>query len=206
VVLESNERKSETGVLAEPELKRNVKSGLRERVTRSANLSGGVSLARAVDVRERRVGDIGELGGVADHLVVTTLLGRRHGKLVPDVHPVAVVAVDALATNLDLNLGDELLTREIKPASVDSAGWAASRGRVGELLANLGESDLECGVISKVSVTGDGACYTAAEVGLTVESLLNGFHGKVSVPTVGHFPESNLRITSKVYVLCAISY
>jgi len=205
VVLESNERKSETGVLAEPELKRNVKGGLRECVTRSANLSGCISLARTIDVRERGVGDVGELGGIADHLEVAILLADRHGKLVPDVHPVTVVAVDALTTNLNLNLGDELLTREIKPASENSRGLATT-GRIGKLLANLRKSYLKDGAVGKVAVARDGACYTAAEVGLTVESLLNCLHGKVSVPTVGHFPESNLRITSKVYVLCAISY
>jgi hypothetical protein len=115
------------------------------------------------------------------------------------------MAVDALTTNLNLNLGDELLTREIKPASINSTGETAGR-RVGELLANLRKSYLKSGVVCKVSVTGDGACYTTAEVGLAVESLLNRFHGKVSVSAVGNLPEGNLRITSKVYVLCAVSY
>jgi hypothetical protein len=206
VVLESNKRKSKTGVLAEPELKRNVKSGLRESITRSANLAGCVSLARAINLRERGVGNVGELGSVADHLVVAALLGSRHGKLIPDVHPVSVMAVNALTTNLYLNLGDELLTREIEPASINSAWWATRRSRVGELLANLRKSYLKSGIICKVSVTGDGACNTTAEVGLAVESLLNRFHGKVSVSAVGYLPESNLGITSKVYVLCAISY
>jgi hypothetical protein len=39
------------------------------------------------------------------------LLGKS--ELVPDVHPVTVLAVDALATNLNLNRLDKLLTREI---------------------------------------------------------------------------------------------
>ena len=198
MVLESNEGKSKTGVLAEPELKRNVKSGLRERVTRSANLSGGVSLARAVDVRERRVSDVGELGGVADHGVVAAALVNGEGELVPDVHPVTVLAVNALATDLNLNLRDELLTGEIEPTCVDVAASVLQR------LANLGESNLKVSAVRQITVTGDGAGHTATEVSLAVESLLDRLHGEVSVTLVGNLPESNLGVTSKVNVLGAI--
>ena len=59
------------------------------------------------------IGDVGQLGGVTNHLVVSLLLFRRKSELIPDVHPVTVVAVDALATNLNLNLSDELLTNEV---------------------------------------------------------------------------------------------
>jgi hypothetical protein len=47
---------------------------------------------------------------VANHLVVTSLLLRREGKLIPDVHPVTILAVNSLASNLNLNEGNELLT------------------------------------------------------------------------------------------------
>ena len=35
------------------------------------------------------------------------------GKLVPDVHPITILTVNTLTTNLNLNLGNQLLTDEI---------------------------------------------------------------------------------------------
>ena len=201
VVLESNEGESKPGVLAEPELERNVEGGLGESVTRGANLAGCVGLARTVHRRERGIGKVGELGGVADHGPVSLLLGSVDGELVPDVHPVAVVAINALAANLYLNLGDELLTGEVKPPSIDTLV-----GRAGKLLANLGKGYLKNGGVGKISVTGDGAGDTASEISLAIEGLLNGLHGEVGVPAVGDLPVGNLRITSKVNILCAVGY
>ena len=200
VVLKSDEGKGQTGVTAEPELKGNVQGGLGESVTGSANLARSVGVARTVDVVEGGVGDEGQLGGVADHLEVTALLLGRHGKLVPDVHPVAVLAVDALATDLNLNLRDELLTGEIEPTGIN-AGLAR---RVLKGLANLGESHLKVSAISQITITRDGAGNAATEVGLAVESLLDRLHGEVSVTLVANLPESNLGVTSQVNVLGAI--
>jgi len=113
VILEGNERKGETRVGAEPKLERHVESCLRKSVTGGANLARGKRVARTINVRERRIGDEGKLGGVTDHLEVAALLLRSHGELVPDVHPIAILAIDTLATNLNLNLSDKLLTGEI---------------------------------------------------------------------------------------------
>jgi hypothetical protein len=146
VVLKSNEREGETGVLAEPELERNVEGGFRESISGRANLARGVRLARTIDVGEGRIRKVSELGGVANHRVVALLLTRCHRELVPDVHPVSVVAVNALTTNLDFNLGNELLTREIEPASIDTVS-------VVEILADLGESYLKNRVVGKIAVT-----------------------------------------------------
>jgi hypothetical protein len=110
VVLESNQRKGKTRVGAEPELKRNIKSGLGESIAGSANLARGQRVARSVNIRERRISDEGKLGSVTNHLEVSALLFRGHSELVPDVHPVTVLAVNALATNFDFNLGNKLLT------------------------------------------------------------------------------------------------
>ena len=111
VVLESNKGEGKARVAAEPELEGDVESGLREGVAGGANLSGATGgRAGARDSRERGIRDVRESGRVADHLEVATLLLRGERKLVPDVHPVTVLAVNALATNLDLNLGDDLLT------------------------------------------------------------------------------------------------
>jgi hypothetical protein len=72
-------------------------------------------------------------------------------------------------------------------------------------LADLGECYLENSGVGKISVTGDGAGDTPSEISLAIESLLNGFHGKVGVTPVGHLPVSNLGVTSKVNILCAVS-
>jgi hypothetical protein len=53
------------------------------------------------------------LCGVTDHLVVTILLLLGESNLVPDVHPVTVLTVNALSTDLNLNLSNQLLTGEI---------------------------------------------------------------------------------------------
>jgi hypothetical protein len=200
VVLKSDEGEGQTGVTAEPELEGDIEGGLGESIAGGANLARSVGIARAVNVVEGGVGDEGELAGVADHLEVTALLLGGHGELVPDVHPVAVLAVNALATDLNLNLRDELLTGEVKPTGID----IASTGSVLEGLANLGESNLKVGAVRQITVTGDGAGHTATEVSLTVESLLDRLHSEVGVTLVANLPESNLGVTSQVNVLGAI--
>jgi hypothetical protein len=199
VVLKSDKGKGQTGVAAEPELKGDIEGGLGESIAGSANLTRSVSIARAINVVKGGVGDEGQLGSVSDHLEVTALLLGRHGKLVPDVHPVSVLTVDALATDLNLNLRNELLTGEVKPTGVDVSG-----GGVLQRLANLGESNLKVSAVSQITITRDGAGHAATEVSLAVESLLNRLHGEVSVTLVGNLPESDLGVTSKVNVLGAI--
>jgi hypothetical protein len=71
-------------------------------------------------------------------------------------------------------------------------------------LVDLRESNLEVCAVSKIAVTGDGAGYTAAEIGLAREGLLNGFHSKVCVASVGHLPESDLGGSCEEHVLGAI--
>jgi hypothetical protein len=199
VVLKSDKGKGQTGVAAEPELEGDIEGGLGESIAGSANLARSVSIARTINVVKGGVGDEGQLGSVSDHLEVTALLLGRHGKLVPDVHPVSVLTVDALATDLNLNLRDELLTGEVKPTGVDVA--VAS---IPERLANLRESNLKVSAVSQITITRDGAGHAATEVSLAVESLLNRLHGEVSVTLVGNLPESDLGVTSKVNVLGAI--
>jgi len=197
VVLKGNKRESQTRVTAEPELERNIESGLRESVARSANLAGSAGIAGAINVIEGGISDEGQLSGVADHLVVSTLLLRGHGKLVPDVHPVTELAVNALTTDLNLNLRDELLTGEVEPAGINATGTLHG-------LVDLRESNLKVSAVSKITVAGDSAGNTATEVSLAVESLLNRLHCEVSVTLVGNLPESDLGLSSQVNVLCAV--
>jgi len=198
VVLKSDEGKGQTGVAAEPELEGDIEGGLGESIAGSANLARSVSIARAIDVVEGGISDEGKLGSVTDHLEVTALLLGRHGKLVPDVHPVSVLTVDALTTDLNLNLRDELLTGEVEPTGINASASVLQR------LANLGESNLKVSAVSQITITRDGAGHAATEVSLAIESLLDRLHGEVSVTLVGNLPESNLGITSQVNVLGAI--
>jgi len=206
VVLEGNQREGKSGVGAEPELEGNVESRFGEGIAGSANLARSHGVAGTVDLREGRIGDEGELGGVPNHLEVSALLLTRHGELVPDVHPVAVLAVDALTPNLNLDLSDELLSGEVQPTGVNTGVLASRVVTKPHKLVNLGESNLKVGAVSKISVPADHALDTATEVGLSVESLLDRLNREVSVPAVRHFPKSNLRVTSKVNILGAIGY
>jgi len=204
VVLKSNQRKGKTGVTAVPELKRNVKSSLGKSITGSTHLARSVRLTRSINLVERGVGDEGKLGGVTNHLVVSALLLGCKSKLVPDVHPVTILTVDSLATNLNLNLRDELLTGEIQPTGINTI-LGGTRG-INHLLVDLGESNLKISTVAKITVSADGACNTASEIGLAVECLLNGLHCEVSMASVRDFPESNLRVTRKIDILGSVSY
>jgi hypothetical protein len=115
------------------------------------------------------------------------------------VHPITVLAINALATDLNLNLGNKLLTGEVKPTGIDTV---LSGGL--HLLVDLGESNLQVGAVSQITVAGNGASNTATEVSLAVKSLLNGLHGKVGVALIRNLPESDLGVASQVNVLGAI--
>ena len=114
VVLKGNQGKGKSGVAAKPELQRHVKGGLGQGVAGSTHLVGGRGGgARTRHTSEQGIGDVGKLGGVTNHLEVTRLLLLGEGQLVPDMHPVTILTVNALTTNLNLNLGNQLLTDEI---------------------------------------------------------------------------------------------
>ena len=200
VVLKSDQRKGKTGVGAVPELKRDVKGGLRKSLAGSTHLTRSIGVTGSVNVSEGGVSDEGKAGGVTDHLEVSLLLGRRHGELVPDVHPVTVLAIDALATNLNLHLGDKLLAGEIQPAGKHLLNSGSSHR-----LINLGHSHLKVGAVGKITVAADGAGHATTEISLAIESLFNRLNGKVGVSAVSHLPESDLRIASKIDVLSAVS-
>ena len=110
VILKGDQGEGKTGVGAKPELKRNIEGGLRKGIAGGTHLAGSLGVARTINIGERGISDEGKLGGVTNHLEVAALLLSSHGKLVPDVHPVTILTVDSLTTNLNLNLGDKLLT------------------------------------------------------------------------------------------------
>jgi hypothetical protein len=200
VVLESNEWESKSWVVAEPELEWDVESGLWKGIAWSTYLARSRGITRTINWSEGWISEVGKLSGLTNHLKVTSLAILVHGELIPDVHPVTVLLVNSLTTDLELNIINKLMAWEIKPAGVDSTtGWR-------HVLINLWESNLKVGAVSKITISGDSAGDSATKVRLAIESLLNRLHGKVSVATISHLPESNLWITSKINVLSAVSY
>ena len=201
VVLKGNKGKGKAGVAAEPELKRNVESGLRKGIAGGANLGGATGgSARTRDGGKIGVADVRKMGSVTNHLPVATALLVGHGKLVPDVHPVAILTINALATNLDLNLGNDLLANEAEPTSPDTTARRAVH-----VLVDLRENKLEVGAVAQIAVAANGAGHATAEIGLAREGLLNRLHGEVGVAAVRHLPESNLGGTRKEHVLGTVS-
>jgi hypothetical protein len=205
VVLKGDQGEGKTGVGAKPELKGNIEGSLRKGIAGSTHLAGSLGVARTINISERGISDEGKLSGVTNHLEVSAGLLRGHGELVPDVHPITILAVNTLATNLNLNLSDELLSREIQPTGINTSVVASGVSANTHQLVDLGKSNLKVGAVGKITITADRALDATTEVGLSVESLLYRFNSKVGVTSVSYLPESDLRITSEVYVLCAVS-
>ena len=102
-------------------------------------------------------------------------------------------------------MSNELLSREIQPTSIHSSGASSREGSSSHKLVDLGKSHLKVGAVSEITIAADGALHATTEIGLSVESLLDGFNSKVGVASVSNLPESNLGVASKVNVLSAVS-
>ena len=128
VVLERDQRERQARVAAEPELERDV-----ERVLRGAvqDLIGRVRLAARAVVVARLAAlnqQVRELGDVANHLRVAGLLARLLRKLIPDVQPLSIVLVDALAADLELNVVDEVVANPVEPAELGTRAVRRQQG------------------------------------------------------------------------------
>jgi hypothetical protein len=163
VVLQGDEGQGQAGVTAEEELQRDVQL---------LRLQGGA------------------FAGVAatDHLLETGALLLGEGELGPNVEPLTVVLVNALAANLELDVLDEGVTE-----GVDHLGF-------------LVDSHLEPHVGDQITVTADGAGHAVAEGGVTVEGLLDGLHGEVGVAAVDHLKEADFGLAGQEDVLGAVGY
>jgi len=198
VVLEGDQRQSQTRVAAEPELERDVERVLRSTV---ADLVGRVGLATSTVVVAGLAAlddQVRELRDVANHLGIAGLLARLLGELIPHVHPLAVVLVDTLAADLELDLLDEVVASPVEPTEL---GTRAVRGE--EL--NLRERGLEVHAVDQVTITLDGARDRLAKSRGTVERVLDGLHGEVRVAAVNHLEKRDLRVARQVNVLGTIS-
>jgi hypothetical protein len=114
------------------------------------------------------------------------------------VEPVTIVLVNALTTDLELDGLDQVVANPVEPAELSTRTISSQD-------LYLGEHSLEVDAVDQITVALDSAGHLLAEVGGTVERVLNCLHGEVSVTTVHHLPEGNLGITSQVNILGAIS-
>lgn len=196
VVLQGNQWKGQAWVGAEPELQWDVQGGFWQGVARGAHLARSSGIARGFDVGKGWVGDKGQLGGVADHLEVPALLLGSHGQLIPDVHPVSVLAINALATDFDFDLGNQLLADVVQPTGIDSGTLAIGVVVAAHHLVDLWQDHLQIGWAGSVTVAGQGTCHAASKVGLALEGLLNRFEGEVGMSLERDLPKGNLGVAS----------
>ena len=187
VVLERDEGQRQTRVAAEPELQGDVQRVRRRAVERLVGAVGLTASAVIVAAFAALYEQVGQRRHVAHHLRVAGLLARLLGQLIPDVHPVAIVLVNALAANLNLHGLDEVVAHPVEPAEL---GTRAVRSLEG----HLGQRGLEVHAVDQVTITLDRARHALAEARRAVEGVLNGLHGEVRVAAVHHLEESNLRI------------
>lgn len=187
VVLEGDQGQGETRVAAEPELEGDVQGV--HRCARGDNLrrQGLATIAVIVASGAALVEQVGEFRDVTNHLGVTSLLARLLGELIPDVQPLSVLLVDALTTDLDLDVVDEVVADPVEPAELGTRA-------VSRLKLNLGKSGLQVHAVDQITVALDSAGNLLAEVGGAVERVLDGLHREVSVATVHDLKNTEYQI------------
>ena len=199
VVLEGDQGDGQTGVTAEPELQRDVEGLGRGARTRGARVGQLSTSARGIQSITQGVLHQHEVMGVTDHVVQgldgTSILGE----LGPDLHPVTILTIDTLTTNLELHNLDQAVADVVQPAE------AVQVGRTGDEVHGR-EHNLHVGAIHQVRITVDDGSDTLVKVGLAVEGNFDGLHGEVSVALVQHLPESDLRVARDVNILRTIAY
>ena len=170
VVLQSNQWQSQAWVAVPEELQGNVQD-----ITGNGGRAGSWG---------------GQVWGVANHGSIAQLVASGLGQLVPNVDPVTVVLVNALATNLKLNGLDQGVANPVEPTE----GGARWDGNIWQLHAQV------CAV-DQITVTADGSGDLLGPITQAVEGLFNGLQGEVGVSAVDNLEESNLRITGQVNIL-----
>ena len=197
VVLERNERDRKTRVAAEPELERDVERLCRRARTRGARVRELGARARRIELVALRVLHQHEVVRVADHVVKRRDRARILRELRPDLHPVAILAVNTLAANLELDRLDEAVANVVEPAE------AVDRRRHGNQVDRR-ENHLDVRAVHQVRIAVDDRRHALVEVRLAVERHLNGLQREVRMPLVQHLPERDLGVARDVDILRTI--
>ncbi len=198
VVLERDQRDGKTRVAAEPELQGNV-----ERTRRRARTGG--ARVRELRARARHIQRIAlavlhqhQVVGVANHLIERLDRTDVLGQLRPDLHPVAVLAIDALAADLELDRLHDAVTNVVEPTE------ALDLAVVAGIQLHRRENQLDIRAEHQIRVTVDDRRHALIEVRLAVERHLNGLHREVRVTLEQHLPERDLGVAADVDVLSTI--
>jgi len=109
------------------------------------------------------------------------------------------VLVNALTTNLQLDGVDEVVARPVEPPELSTRAIAGLEG-------HLRQGGLQVHAEDQVTITLNGASDPLAKVRSSVEGILNGLHGKVSVTPVHYLEKGNLGVTSQINILSTIGY
>jgi len=119
-------------------------------------------------------------------------LSRRNCQLTPDLEPSAVLLVNTLTSDLNLDVLNQMVTNVIDPTERRT------------LALNLGQINLHVNAVNQIAVTRNERGHSLSEIGLSTKSLLNRLHGEVSVTAVDNLKEGDLWVTSQVNILGAI--
>jgi len=198
VILQRDERDRQTGVAAEPELQRNVERARRRASTRGARVRQLSASAGHIQRIALAVLHQHQVVGVANHLIERLDRADILGQLRPDLHPVAILAVDALAANLELNRLHYAVTHVVEPTET------LELRVVGRIELHRRENQLDIRAEHQIRVTVDDGRHTLVEVSLAVERHLNGLHREVRVTLEQHLPERDLGVAADVDVLSTI--
>jgi len=129
VVLERNEGDRHTRVAAEPELEGDVQRLGRAAVAGYARDRRFGRRAGRIERQARGALQQHEVVRVAQHGVQYGDVTGIRRQLRPDLHPVAVLAVNALTTDLELNLVDQAVADVVEPAETSTRRRQARRAR-----------------------------------------------------------------------------
>jgi hypothetical protein len=112
--------------------------------------------------------------------------------------------INALSTDFNLNVADKNVADVVDPSeaivAIINIGLLVSNNRA----LNKGKRDLKVNAMNKITISGNSASNSLAEVSSSVKDLLNGLHREVSVTTIHNLKKSNLGVSSKINILSAI--
>jgi len=202
VVLERNQGNRYTRVAAEPELEGDVQRLGGRALARHARDRRLRARARRIEGNAGRALDEYEVVGVADHRVQHLDVSGLRRQLRPDLHPVTILAVNALAADLNLNLLQQAVADVVQPAEAARRRGAERAGRGRQV--NGREHNLDVRLVHQVSVAVNDGSYALVKVGLAVEGNLNRLYGEVRVALVQNLPERNLGVARDVNILSSV--